>query len=86
LAVAQARLLAEHQYGAEAEQTYRIAIDMCPYNPEAVFSYAGMLTGQKRWQDALSVAQAAVNADPGNAQFQALVTQLKQAQKALHPH
>ncbi len=78
MAVAQANLLADHQYGAQAEQAYRIALEICPYNPEAVFNYIGLLAGQQRWQDALPVAQAAAQADPGSQQLQALLSQVRQ--------
>src|ERR1035441_8482255 len=53
LAVAQAKLLDSHNFTAEAEQTYRLATDMSPSAPEAVFSYAGFLAGQKRFAEAI---------------------------------
>jgi Tfp pilus assembly protein PilF len=78
MAVAQGNLLADHQFNDQAEQAYRIALQICPYNPEAVFNYTGLLLAQGRWQDAASAAETAVGADPANQQFQQLATQLRQ--------
>ena len=52
MAVAQANLLADHNYPDAAAQAYAAAIDICPYNPEAVFQYVNLLLGQKRPEDA----------------------------------
>jgi tetratricopeptide (TPR) repeat protein len=78
MAVAQGNLLADHQFTDQAAQAYGIALQICPYNPEAVFSYAGLLTAQGRWQDAAAVVQTALQADPANQQFQQLANQLRQ--------
>jgi tetratricopeptide (TPR) repeat protein len=77
MAVAQGNLLADHQFNDQAEQAYKIALQICPYNPEAVFNYAGLLLAQGRWQDAASAAETAVGADPANQQFQQLAAQLR---------
>ena len=78
MAVAQGNLLADHQFSDQAEQAYSIALEICPYNPEAVFDYAGLLAAQGRWQDAASAVETAAKADPANQQFQQLATQLRQ--------
>lgn len=43
MAWSQANLLADHSYTAEAEQTYRLAMEMEPSNAEAVYSLANLL-------------------------------------------
>jgi hypothetical protein len=80
MAVAQANLLADHNYPDEAAQAYAAAMDICPYNPEAVFPYVSLLLGQQRPEEALAVAQSAVNADPGNNQFRNLLDNLRTSQ------
>jgi hypothetical protein len=77
LATAQAGLLAAHNFNAEAEQTYRFATEICPYDPEAVFSYVNLLVTQQRFADAIPVAEAAVNAAPDIQQFRDLLEALK---------
>ncbi len=44
----------------EAEFAFRQAFVLCPSAPEAVFRYITLLVGQKRWDDAILVTQAAV--------------------------
>ncbi len=44
MAAAQAALLAEHQFPAEAEQTYREALQISPASPEATYGLAQLLT------------------------------------------
>jgi Tfp pilus assembly protein PilF len=77
MAVSQAKLLADHNFTAEAEQTYRLATDMAPSAPEAVFCYAGFLASQKRFAEAIPVVETAVNAAPDNQQFRDLLQNLK---------
>lgn len=76
---AQGSLFAAHGLNDQAEQAYRLAIQLCPYNPEGVFGYVSLLTGQNRTQDALAVAQAAAQADPKNSSFQNLAVQLQKS-------
>ena len=73
----QAGLLAQQQFTAEAEQEYRLAQQLCPTSPEVVFRYTTLLLNEHRAEDALAVAENAVNAAPDNQQFQALLTQLR---------
>jgi len=44
----------------EAEFAFRQAFVLCPLSPEAVFRYMNLLAGQKRWDDAILVTEAAV--------------------------
>jgi predicted Zn-dependent protease len=71
---------ADHNYIAEAEQAYQMATGICPSSPEAVYGYIDLLTAQEQFEEAISVAQNAVNAAPENQQFQALLSQLRQKQ------
>jgi hypothetical protein len=77
MAVTQAKLLEDHNFTTEAEQTYRLATDMGPSDPEAVFCYAGFLARQKRFAEAILVAETAVNGAPDNQQFCDLLQNLK---------
>ncbi len=77
----QAALLLNRNYTAEAEQAFRIANEICPSSPEAVFRYVNLLMGQNRFQDAVQVGESAVKAAPENQQFRDLLEQLKKAKK-----
>jgi predicted Zn-dependent protease len=54
MAVAQANLLADHDYGAEAEEAYRVASRLWPGNPESVGNLSDLMfrTGRadEAWQ------------------------------------
>ena len=76
LATAQAGLLAAHDFNAEAEQTFRLATEICPSSPEAVFSYVNLLVTQQRFADAVPVVETAVRAAPNNQQMRALLDSL----------
>jgi thioredoxin-like negative regulator of GroEL len=43
MAAAQAALLADRQYSAEAEQAYRVAMQISPASPEAVYGLGQLL-------------------------------------------
>ncbi|SRR5437867_1438807 len=74
----QAGLLVERNFPAEAEQAYRLAGELCPSSPEAVYRYVNLLVTQGRIQDAIPVAEAAVRADVNNQQqFRGLLDELK---------
>jgi hypothetical protein len=64
----------------EADYAFRQALALCPYSPEAVFRYATFLTSEKRFGDALLVAQTCQRIDTTNVQVSQLVEQLKRAQ------
>jgi len=76
MATAQANLFLDRNYTAQAEETLRLATEICPFNPEAVFGYVDLLMGQKRFEDAVLAAQNAVQADPANQQFRNLLGSL----------
>ena len=61
LASNQGALLLDRNYIAEAEQTFRFAVDIAPSSPEAVFSYVNLLVDQNRVEDAIAIAEKAVN-------------------------
>lgn len=73
----QAGLLEQQKFLSEAEQAYRLANEVCPISPEAVFRLVNLLLSQNRISDALPVAENAVKAAPDNGQFQGLLKQLK---------
>src|SRR6266540_5377017 len=77
LVSSQAGLLLERGYVAEAEQAFRIANEMAPSSPEAVFRYVNLLVEQGRYQDAMPIAQNAVKIEPENQQFRNLMEELK---------
>jgi len=78
LVAAQAQLLASHQLPSEAEQAFRLGLQICPTSPELVSRYVNLLSAQQRPQDAWSVALAAANAAPDNRQFRDLLAGLQQ--------
>jgi hypothetical protein len=53
----------------EADFAFRQAFVLCPTSPEAVFRYINLLLGQKRLDDAILLAEAAVRLEekPGPA-------------------
>jgi hypothetical protein len=77
LATAQAGLLAAHNFSTEAEQTFLLATEICPSNPEAVFSYVNLLVAQQRFVDAVPVVETAVRVAPDNQQLRDLLETLK---------
>jgi tetratricopeptide (TPR) repeat protein len=79
MASAQAGLLADHNLNAEADQAYRVATEICPSSPEAVFRYVNLLLTQNRLPDAVQVAQRALMAAPDNLQFHSLVENLQRS-------
>ena len=81
LATAQAGLLAAHNFNGEAEQTYRLATEICPSAPEAVFSYVNLLVTQQRFAEAVPVVEKAVRAAPDNQQLHDLLDTLKRKAK-----
>jgi len=72
----QAGLFEQRKHTAEAEQLLRLANEVCPYSPEAVFRYCNLLITQGRVNETLPVVQNAIRADPNNQQFQRLQTEL----------
>ena len=72
----QAGLFEQRKHTAEAEQLLRLANEVCPYSPEAVFRYCNLLITQGRVNETLPVVQNAIRADPNNQSFQNLQTEL----------
>ena len=55
MAAAQAALLADHQFAAEAEQAYRLALQISPVNPEAANGLAQLLNSSGRSDEARQI-------------------------------
>lgn len=64
MASEQAALLLERGYSAEAEQTLRLANEIGPGSPEAIFRLLNLLIGQGRISDALAAAEGAQRGIP----------------------
>src|SRR5262245_36235356 len=77
LIASQAGLFQNREFTEAAEQAFRLATEICPESPEAVFRYVNLLLTQNRAADALPVLEAAVRADPDQEQFQDLLSRLK---------
>jgi tetratricopeptide (TPR) repeat protein len=77
LILAQANLFLDRNFTGEAEQAYRLANELCPSGPEAVFNYVSLLMKQGRVAEATRVAQTADRLAPGQAQFRQLLEQLQ---------
>jgi predicted Zn-dependent protease len=74
---AQASLLLEHNYSAEAEQAFRIANEIYPASPEVVFRYVQLLMDQNRRSDALPIIENALRADPNRQELKDLLNRVK---------
>jgi hypothetical protein len=48
MAAAQASLLADHNFNDQAEQAYRTALHICPFDPEAVYGLGQLLANTGR--------------------------------------
>lgn len=77
----QAALLLNRNYTAQAEEAFRIANQICPSSPEAVFRYVNLLLRQGRWEDAVPLVQSALKAAPENQQFGDLLARLREMKK-----
>jgi tetratricopeptide (TPR) repeat protein len=67
----------------EAEFAWKQAFAYCPYSPEAVFKYAGLLLNLPgRMADAKLIAQTALDIDPNNAQFKYLRDEIAKYQES----
>jgi hypothetical protein len=79
--VSQAHLLADRDFGGQAEQAYKLAVKVAPESPEAVFGYVSLLLEKDRPADAAAVIANALNAAPDNENFRQLREQLKTMRK-----
>jgi hypothetical protein len=82
LITSQAGLLIDHGLSAEAEQEFRVALQLTPDSPEAVFRYVNLLLSQNRVADALPVVETAIKAAPDNEQLQGLRNNLNSINKS----
>ena len=65
----------------EAEFAWKQSFAFCPYSPEAVFKYAGLLINLPgRLPDALRIARTALAIDPKNEQFAYLLREIERYQ------
>ena len=77
MAAEQAALLLHHGYVAEADEAFRIATQIAPASPEAVYRYMNILVGQKRFDEAIRITEAAISAAGENQQqFRNLAAEL----------
>jgi predicted Zn-dependent protease len=81
MASEQAALLLDRNYTQEAEETLRVAVQIAPSSPEALFRYIDVLTRQSRAAEGIPMVEAAIKAAPENPQFQSLLAQLKTGKK-----
>jgi cytochrome c-type biogenesis protein CcmH/NrfG len=63
-AVSAARLLAAHNFDAEAEQTYRLGMQLCPQNPEPVAGLADVLARNARENEGRQLLEQFLQAYP----------------------
>lgn len=77
LAVAQADLLRDKHFPAEAESLFQVAQQLAPGNVEVVSRYVDYLREQSRWQDAQKVVESLLLDSPNLDQFQQLLVELK---------
>jgi len=77
LAANQAELLLARNFPNEAEQTFRIAAEMAPTNPEALFGYANFLSSRGRGSEAIPFVERAIAANPEKQRFRDLLVTLQ---------
>jgi hypothetical protein len=87
MAAAQAALLADHQYSAEAEQAYRLAVQISPASPEAVYGLGQLLATTGRADEASQLVAGFEQAHPskGRAPVWALIYSAAAGGQAPHP-
>jgi tetratricopeptide (TPR) repeat protein len=61
----------------EADFAFRQAFAFCPYSPEAVFRYAQLLLQQRKFDEALLVAETCLKLDPYNGQVRGLAENVR---------
>jgi hypothetical protein len=64
LVVSHGNLFADHGYSAEAEEAYRIAVNMCPFSPEAAGNLCGLLWRNGRTDEAVQFANEFIRNNP----------------------
>ena len=78
LAAEQANLLFDRNFPAQAEENYRLALQLSPSMADAVFNYINLLASQGRKTEAVVVVESAMKSAPDNEQFGHLLQQLQQ--------
>jgi tetratricopeptide (TPR) repeat protein len=81
MAVEQAAFLQDRKYTTEAEQAFKIATEIWPASPEAVFRYVELLTKQNRFADAIPVIENGLRLSPDNQQFAGLLDEVQKKAK-----
>jgi hypothetical protein len=76
LLVSQANLFLDRDYSGQAEEALRLATQLAPASPEAVFSYADLLAKENRFAEASQLVQTALTLAPANQGFQTLLQTL----------
>jgi hypothetical protein len=66
----------------EADFVFRQAIALFPCSPEAVFRYVNLLLGEKRFDDAILVAESAAKSEPIDPNFRNIAEQLRRMKAA----
>ena len=67
----------DHQLTTEAEQEFRIALEIYPASPEALFRYVNLLMSQNRATDALPAVEKAIKILPDDQALQGLLNNVK---------
>ena len=78
LLLSQANLFLDRNYSSQAEDALRLATQLAPASPEAVYNYAGLLAKENRFAEASQLVQSALTLAPENQGFQSLLQQLNQ--------
>jgi hypothetical protein len=76
LLISQANLFLDRNYSGQAEEALRLATQLAPASPEAVFDYANLLAKENRFAEASQLVQNALTLAPANQQFQSLLQSL----------
>jgi hypothetical protein len=61
----------------EADFAFRQAFAFCPSSPETIFRYIALLVDQKRFDDALLLAETAARINPANGQLDAVTKEIE---------
>jgi hypothetical protein len=65
----------------EADLAFRQAFALCPSSSEVVFRYINLLVDQKRFDDALLIAETAANIRPAEKQLATLIQEIQRMKK-----
>lgn len=73
LVVGHAGLFHQQKLDSEADQAFRLAVQLTPSNSEVVTRYATFLSDQARFPEAQAIVQRASQLDPSNETFRSLL-------------